>query len=448
MERMTHNDTQVPVYYAEQTRLALDNFPPGARRLSDVPEFVRAYGSVKAACARANVELGVVDAVRGEAIAAAARSVAALEHLAQFQVPLVHGGGGTSTNMNVNEVIAGLAAHALAGLGSPDGNGSWVHPIDHVNASQSTNDTYPTAMALAVTDLAAPALTALDRLREALEMQAARGGSARRLGRTCLRDAVSLTVEETHRAQATMVEQSRAVLQSAVEGLRNVPLGGTVLGSGAGAPPGFAQAALRYLAEETGVAVSAPGDRFAAMAHPDSFAAVATACGRAAVTMARIAADLRLLSAGPVGGPAEVVLPPLQRGSSIMPGKVNPVIPELVMQLSYRVRGCAHTVDLAIAAGELELNVMGPVALDALVSCLADLRDAADYFARKCIDGLSWDRRATEHAATGALDGLIDLASTQGYAVATMEATRRPADAGRVAPARIPPDASHRHSSE
>ncbi|SEF18893.1 lyase family protein [Jiangella alba] len=418
MERLDQNGAESPVFYAEQTLLALDNFPPGPRRVSDVPAFVSAYGAVKAACARANVELGVLDPGLGEAVLAGARSVAALEHLTQFRIPLVQGGGGTSTNMNVNEVIAAVAAAdgALA-----------VHPNDHVNASQSTNDTYPTAMALAVIELAAPASAALAGLREALLRQAGAGESVRRLGRTCLRDAVTLTVAETHRAQAAMVERARLALEASVARLRSVPLGGTVLGTGAGAPPRFAATALRFLAEETGQELHAPDDLFAAMAHLDGYGAVAESVAQAAVTMARVAADLRLLSAGPVGGPAEVVLPPLQRGSSIMPGKVNPVIPELVMQLSYRVRGSAHTVQLAVAAGELELNVMGPVVLDALVTSLADIRDAADYFAAKCIDGLRWDRRAIDHAATGALDELVDLANARGYAAASLVAETRQA---------------------
>nr|WP_174257668.1 lyase family protein [Phytoactinopolyspora alkaliphila] len=419
---MARTDTESQIFYADQTRLALENFPHGGRRLSDVPEFVRAYGLVKLACARANIELGVIDATRGEAIVAAARSVAALEHLPQFRTALVQGGGGTSSNMNVNEVIATLANRMLDASGLLDGDGTRVHPNDHVNASQSTNDTYPTAMSLTLTERAQPALAALAGLREALLRQAEKGGTTRRLGRTCLRDATSLSVEQTHHAQANIVGHGLTALRESIDALRTVPLGGTVLGTGAGAPGGFARVAVAGLSAETGLDLASPADVFAAMAHPDSLATVAAACRQAAIAMARIAADLRFLSAGPVGGPAEVVLPALQNGSSIMPGKVNPVIPELVIQLSYRVRGNAHTAELAVAAGELELNVMGPVALDALLTCLTDIRDAATYFAEKCIDGLQWDRRATEHALSGSLDGLVDLASANGYTAASRQA--------------------------
>src|SRR5262245_58523989 len=190
--------------YGEQTRLALRNFPRGSRRLADIPEFVRAYALVKLACVRANMEMQVVDERLGDAIAEAARSVADLRHLDAFPIPLIQGGGGTSTNMNVNEVVATLANKALERDGNPETRVG-IHRDDHVKASQSADDTYPTAMALALVDLATPTLTALDRLRDALLEQARKGEGVRRLGRTCLRDAVSLTVEETHRAQATMV---------------------------------------------------------------------------------------------------------------------------------------------------------------------------------------------------------------------------------------------------
>ncbi len=403
--------------YGEQTRLALRNFPSGCRRLTDIPEFVRAYALVKLACVRANMEMRIVDERMGEAIAEAARSVAELRHLDAFPLPLIQGGGGTSTNMNVNEVVATLANAIL----ERDGNGEppvVIHPNDHVNASQSTNDTYPTAMALALIELAEPALAALDRLRDALLEQARKGEGVRRLGRTCLRDAVSLTVEETHRAQATMVGRSRDLLHDTVGRLRIVPLGGTVLGTGVGAPEGFAPVAIRWLRTLTGQELEPPEDTFAAMAHPDGLVSMASACQHTAITLARIAADLRWLSAGPMGGPAEVLLPPLQAGSSIMPGKVNPVIPELVMQLSYRVRANAHGVEIAMAAGELELNVMAPVILDALVSSLRDIQDAAHYFAEKCIDGLRWNLPKLEHLLTATLDEFVDPVSSGGYTAA------------------------------
>ncbi|KAB8164508.1 aspartate ammonia-lyase [Streptomyces sp. 3MP-14] len=409
----------VPVpLYGEQTRLALANFPGRGRRFGDVPEFVRAYALTKAAAALANVRLGVLDEERGDAIVRAAREAAEGRHAAQFPTALVQGGGGTSTNMNVNEVLAARAGQLLAARGSA----TVVHPNDHVNRSQSTNDTYPTAMALALRELAGPALAALERLEVSLAAKAAEFDAVRRLGRTCLQDAVPLTVGQTHRAQAAAVRRNREALRESVEALRAVPLGGTAVGSGVGAPAGFTAAALARLAALTGRDVIPADDFFDALAHLDPYAAIADACARTGEVMAKIAGDLRLLSSGPVGGLGEVTLPARQAGSSIMPGKVNPVIPELVMQLGYRVRGAASTVHLAVAAGELELNIMEPVILDALVTALGDVADAADTFAVGCVDGLRWNEEALARNLRGSLQGLVETAGSEGYEQATRAA--------------------------
>jgi aspartate ammonia-lyase len=410
--------------HGKQTSLALENFPGHGRRFQDVPAFVRAYARVKAACARANVELGALDAPRGQAIERAALSVAALEHMDAFPVPLIQGGGGTSSNMNVNEVIAELASELLAAAPLASGRLE-VHPNDHVNASQSTNDTYPTAMSLALIEISSGAVTALMGLEEALLAQALRGQGARRLGRTCLRDAVSLTIEETHRAQAALVASSREHLELSLSGLCEVPLGGTVLGTGIGAPEGFAQSAVGWLSSIADCQLRPAKNPFATLAHLGAYAAIADACKRVAVVLARIATDLRWLSSGPVGGPGEVFLPELQAGSSIMPGKVNPVIPELVMQLSYRIRGAAHAADLAVAAGELELNVMEPLVFDALLTCLDDIEAASSVFADKCVSGLTWHRPAVTQALSGALDEYVDLARSIGYSPAADAAKQR-----------------------
>lgn len=421
---MTNGRNAAPSF-GEQTKLALENFPNCGRRLRDVPDFVRSYALVKAACAKANIELGVLDSERGRAVERAARSVAALEHLAAFPIALIQGGGGTSTNMNMNEVIALLATELLNGDRTGTHPADAIHPNDHVNASQSTNDTYPTAMALTLMDIAQPTLAALDLLRQALLDQARRGRELRRLGRTCLQDAVALTVEDTHGAHATMVETCSDGLRASLSRLCAVPLGGTVLGTGVGAPEGFAQLAVKWLSVLSERELTVPGNVFATMAHLDTYASVADSCKQSAMVLARIAADLRWLAAGPVGGPGEVILPVLQAGSSIMPGKINPVVPELVMQISFRVRGAAHTVDLAVASGELELNVMEPVIFDSLLTCLEALRLSAELFAEKCVSGLEWDRGAVGRSLEGALDAYVDLARSAGYATATEDIRRR-----------------------
>lgn len=390
----------------EQTRLTLRNFPGPGRRVGDVPEFVAAYARVKAAAARANAALGVLDPGVASAIEAACAEVAAGRHAAAFPTPLVVGGGGTATNLNVDEVLASLAGAAL---------GRTVHPLDDVNASQSTNDTYPTAMALAVLDLARPALAELGRLAAALRERAAAFDGVEHLGRTCLRDAVVLTAGQTHRAQAAMLDRCATALRDALGALHHVPLGATAIGTGVGAPPGYAERAVAELATLTGLPLVPSADPFDALAHLDEYARVASACALAAGGMARVAADLRLWSSGPVGGFGDLTLPVAQAGSSIMPGKVNPTVPEHVMQLSFRVRGAAHTVDLAVAAGELELNVMEPVVLDALVTMLADVAAAAATFTDNCVAGLAWDGPRLGANAAGAVDGRVLRARTVGY---------------------------------
>ncbi len=410
-----------PPIYGRQTRLALENFPAGTRRGQDPPEFVRAYALVKAAAAQANMELGVLDAERGAPIVAAATEVAEGNHSDQFPVPLMHGGGGTSANMNINEVLATRATQRLAAAHSD----LTVHPNDHVNASQSTNDTYPTAMAITLLDRAAPALAALAHLREAFLSKAAEYDEQPRLGRTCLQDAVPLTVGQTHRAQAAGIERVHAQLHAATTALHSVPLGATAVGTGLGAPAGYSAIAVEHLAVLTGHDLTLAEDFFDALAHLDPYATLAGACSRAAIILAKIAADLRLLSSGPTGGLGEITLPALQAGSSIMPGKVNPVIPELVMQLSYRIRGAGTTVELAVAAGELELNVMEPVILDALTTSLADLTDAATYFADKCITGLVWNSQALQRNLAGSRHDYVEIAARAGYDVAAASAQIR-----------------------
>lgn len=394
------------VLYGRQTELGAANFGPGRRRLADVPVLIRNYAEVKAAAARANAALGVVDDRRARAILAATREIAAGDHDEQFPTALVLGGGGTTSNMNVNEVIAARASQ-LAGVD--------VHPNDHVNASQSTNDTYPTAMALTVLSLSERPLASLEALIAAVEEKAAEYDETVRLGRTCLQDAVTLTVGQTHRSHAAALRRTADGVRDAVAPLAAVPLGATVLGTGIGSPEGYRERAVAELAEATGLPLSSSDDLFDSLAHLDVYAAIASAGARAAIAMAKIAADLRLLSSGPGGGFGDVALPAVQAGSSIMPGKINPAIPEYVMQLSYRVRGASHTVEAAVAAGELELNVMEPVIIDALIDIFDDIASAAEVFAERCIRGLSWDGPRLAANAEAGFDRWVSLAAEAGY---------------------------------
>lgn len=401
--------------FGPQTRLAVQNFPSYGRRLSDSPEVLRAYAWVKAAAARANADLGVLDTELAEAIVSSCEEIVQGKHDPQFPTALVQGGGGTSTNMNLNEVIASRGTQ-LVKERNPE---LQVHPNDHVNRSQSTNDSYPTAMALAMIQLAQPTLKALHQLEESLLKKAEEFDTVHRLGRTCLQDAVPLTVGQTHRAQAAAMNRHRRELKVAVENLSAVPLGATAIGTGVGAPEGYSALAVSYLAELSGHPLSVSENFFDALAHMDPYASLASAVVRPAITMAKIAADFRILSSGPVGGIGELNLPARQAGSSIMPGKVNPVIPELVMQLSYRIRGSAHTVELGVAAGELELNIMEPIVLDALMNMMTDLSEAANALGTKCIDGLIWNQQGLAQNLQGSLQSLVELAETHGYQTAT-----------------------------
>jgi aspartate ammonia-lyase len=400
------------ILYGRQTELGVKNFGSGRRRLADVPTLIKNYALVKAAAAQANAATGILDAERADAIRAAAAEVADGRHDHQFPTALVLGGGGTTTNMNMNEVLATGAAQ-IAGVE--------VHPNDHVNASQSTNDTYPTAMALTVRELAGAPLEALEALSAAFDDKAAEFSDTVRLGRTCLQDAVTLTVGDTHRSHATALHRVTESLRAAVDELRSVPLGATVLGSGIGASPEYRERVVDDLSQIVGEELVASRDKFDALAHLDPYAAIASAGARAAITMAKIAADLRLLSSGPNGGFVEVTLPTVQAGSSIMPGKVNPVVPEYVMQLSYRVRGASHAVEAAVAAGELELNIMEPIIVDALIDICEDLTSAARVFADHCVKGLLWDGSRLHGSAQAGFDRWVVVAAEEGYDSATQQ---------------------------
>ena len=398
--------------YGIQTELGVRNFPLRGRTFGDLAPFVRNYARVKLAAARVNHECGVLDEARRDAIVAACEEIIAGKHADQFPTPLVHGGGGTTANMNVNEVVAARAS-AIAGI--------VVHPNDHVNASQSTNDSYPTAMALTVQELVGAPVAALRELATAFDRKAEEFAETRHLGRTCLQDAVSLTAGESHRGHAGAIRRVAVGLEAAASALCEVPIGATAVGTGIGAPDSFAERVAAELAGLTGLAVTVAPDRFDALSHLDPYAAIAAAGSRAAITMAKIAADVRLLSSGPHGGLGDLTIPAVQAGSSIMPAKVNPVIPEYVMQLSYRVRGQALTVDCAVADGELELNVMEPVVVDALTTIFDDLTAAAETFARRCIDGLAWDGPHRDRNLAGALDHWVELSATEGYENATTQ---------------------------
>jgi aspartate ammonia-lyase len=414
VERDSLGEHAVPAgaLYGVHTVRAQANFEAGGERLADEPALLTALARVKAGAALANMELDLLPAPAGNAIVRAAREVAAGRFHEHFPLAVVQGGGGTSTNMNVNEVLANRANELL---GARRGTYAIVHPNDHVNRCQSTNDVLPTAMGIAVAAVAGDALVALAHLRERIAAKAAEYEDLDHLGRTCLQDAVPIPVSAVHGAQAHALARAMDDLRLASDRLLAVPLGATAVGTGLGAVDGFRELAIGHLRVETGQDVRAAEDPRDGLASLEPFAAVADAMARAGRVLARIAADLRLLASGPVGGIGELALPAVQAGSSIMPGKVNPVLPELVMQTSYQLAGGAHVVQLAAGAGELEVTPMGPVVTAELLRGLRRLGRVAVLFADRCIDGLAWRRDAVAANLRGSLAEAVDAAGAMGY---------------------------------
>ncbi|WP_084955850.1 lyase family protein [Thermoactinospora rubra] len=401
--------------YGIHTARASENFRLGGESLNRFPALLAALAQVKSAAARANVKLGVLPEEVGRAIRAAAAEVVAGGLHEHFPLDVVQGGGGTSTNMNMNEVLANRASMLLGGR---------VDPHDHVNRSQSTNDVMPTAVNIAVLVTARSAVRSLRLLAHSLSAKAGQYASLERLGRTCLQDAVPVPAGLVHEGQASSVRAAARALEDAADALLAVPLGATAIGTGLGAPDGYAELAIRFLAEETGLELRQAGNLSEGVASLESLAWVGDAMARAGRTIARVAADLRLLASGPVGGFGEVRLPPVQAGSSIMPGKVNPVMPELVMQVSFQLEGGAHIVHLACAAGELEVTPMAPVVTAELLRGLERLDRVSDLFATRCVDGLTWNEEAVRANLRGSLQQAVEAAVANGhtYAVTRLEA--------------------------
>ncbi len=392
IERDTMGEVRVPagMLYRAQTQRAVDNFPISGRGLERSQ--IRALGLVKAACARVNGELGVLDAGLARHIAAAADEVAAGAHDAQFPVDVFQTGSGTSSNMNANEVIATLAGHAA---------GSQVHPNDHVNASQSSNDVFPTTIHLAATEaLATDVIPALEHLGSTLRRRAADWSEVVKAGRTHLMDAVPITLGQEAGAWATQAEYGAARLRDVLPRLGQLPIGGTAVGTGLNAPDGFGAGVVAELRAATELDVlSEAVDHIEAQGARDGLVEASGALRTVAVSLFKIANDIRWLGSGPRTGLAELHLPDLQPGSSIMPGKVNPVICEATMMVAAQVIGNDATVGFSGSQGNLQLNVMMPVMARNVLESARLLAAAARLLADKVVDGAEADvERAREYA--------------------------------------------------
>ena len=384
-----------------ETAKAIANFPVSGEPIP--APVARWLGRIKGAAARANADLGLLDRDKAERIAAAAERIAAGELDDQFPIDVFQTGSGTSSNMNANEVLATLA-------------GEGVHPNDDVNMGQSSNDVFPSAVHLAALDeITNDLLPALERLAGALDAKARDFDDVVKSGRTHWMDAVPVTLGQEFAGYAAQVRQGIARVQASLPRLGQIPLGGTATGTGLNTHPEFAERVRALLAEETGLEISAPADPFEAQAARDGIVEASGALKTLAVSLTKVANDLRYLASGPRAGLAEIVLPELQKGSSIMPGKVNPVIPEVVTQVAAQVIGNDGAITVGGMQGHFELNVFVPLLARNILDSVKLLASSCRLFAEKCVDGIEANREACERYAELTLSAATALNPHIGY---------------------------------
>ena len=399
-----------------ETQKAVENFPVSGEPIPAA--VIHWLGRIKAAAARVNADLGLLDADLAGRIAAAADEVAAGSHDDQFPIDVFQTGSGTSSNMNANEVIAALA-------------GDGVHPNDHVNMGQSSNDVFPSAVHLAALDAATNRLLpALDTLAAALAAKAAEFADIVKTGRTHLMDAVPVTLGQEFGGYAAQVREGHARVESTLGRLGQIPLGGTATGTGLNTHPEFAARVRELLVADTGLTISPPADPFESQAARDGLVETSGALKTVAVSLTKIANDLRWMGSGPRTGLAEIVIPELQKGSSIMPGKVNPVIPEVVCQVAAQVIGNDAAVTVGGLQGNFELNVQIPLMARNLLQSIELLAAAGRLFAERCVEGIEANRERNEHYAEVSLTVATALNPYIGYDRATA-IVRDAAESGR-----------------
>ncbi len=385
-EKDSMGTVRVPAqaYYGSQTQRAVDNFPISGLRFPAV--FIHCLALVKKCAARANRELSLLDDERADAISRAAAEVAEGIHDDQFVVDIFQTGSGTSTNMNMNEVLAGRANEILTGQ---KGGRHPVHPNDHVNLGQSSNDVIPSVIHIAaLTSIRRHLVPALKSLQRSLTAKAGEFENIVKLGRTHLQDAVPLTLGQEFSGYARQIELATERISRVEPQLTELALGGTAVGTGLNTQPQFARRVIALIAKDTGLAFVEAGNHFEAQAAKDAAVDTSGALKTVAVSLTKIANDIRWLASGPRAGIGEITLPELQPGSSIMPGKINPVICEAVLQTAAQVMGNDTAIAIGGQAGNFELNTMMPVIAYNLLQSISLLAAAADVFAAKCIDGI------------------------------------------------------------
>ena len=427
IERDPLGEVRVPAeaLYGAQTQRAVENFPVSG--MTAHPELIRATILIKKAAADANASLARLDADVANAIVESADDILRGAHRDQFVVDVYQAGAGTSHNMNANEVLANLANERL---GSSRGEYTRVHPNDHVNMGQSTNDVFPTATRLALLTSVPAVVDAANALAESLERKADEFAGVLKTGRTHLQDAVPITLGQEFGGFAANVRHAVVDLERAATSLHELNLGATAVGTGLNAGDDFTERAIAHLAEDTGLPLRPADNRFRVTQSMGDVLAVSAALRRLAVEVGKLASDLRLLSMGPRAGIAEIRLPPVQPGSSIMPGKVNPSVPEMVNQVCYQVFGCDAAILAGADAGQLELNVMMPVIAWNALHATRILANAMRVLDERCVAGIEADEARCRElldrstAVATALSPYIGYAETAGIAKLAVETGR------------------------
>jgi aspartate ammonia-lyase len=399
-------------YYGVQTARALENFHITGLPICNEPLFVQGLGYVKKAAAMANRDLQALDESIAAAIIQASDRVIAGEFNHQFMSDLIQGGAGTSVNMNANEVIANVA---LEMMGKEKGDYQFCHPNDHVNCSQSTNDAYPTAFRIALMNKLTAYKAELAALADSFEQKGKEFSTVLKMGRTQLQDAVPMSMGDEFAAFATNIREELGRIADSKTLISEINMGATAIGTGVNAPQGYAEKVTQHLAEITGLPLVLAADLIEATYDNGAYVQLSGVLKRTAIKISKICNDLRLLSSGPRCGLNEINLPPMQPGSSIMPGKVNPVIPEVVNQTAFYVIGMDTTVTMAAEAGQLQLNVMEPVIAFSLFTSLTYMQNACKTLREKCVVGITANAEHTKQMVMNSIGIVTQLNPIIGY---------------------------------
>lgn len=424
-------DRKVPAdaYYGVHTLRAVENFPITGTPISIYPELIKALACIKQAAALANHELGLLDEARCDAIVKACAELLGGKLHEQFVVDVIQGGAGTSTNMNANEVIAN---RALELLGHAKGEYQYLHPNEHVNIGQSTNDVYPSALKVATWFGILGLVDAMAVLRHAFEAKAGEFKDVLKMGRTQLQDAVPMTLGQEFMTYAVMLGEDEERLREAALLICEINMGATAIGTGITAHPDYAPLVLKRLREITGIPLVTAPNLIEATQDCGAFVQLSGVLKRVAVKLSKTCNDLRLLSSGPRAGLGEINLPAMQAGSSIMPGKVNPVIPEVVNQIAFEVIGNDITVSFAAEAGQLQLNAFEPIIAHSLFKSVSHLRSGCLTLAERCVKGITANTEHLRASVENSIGIVTALNPYIGYANATAVAQEAHASGGSV----------------